>query len=435
MTAGTHVPERTGSRDSCESAIRPEVTRRAVLVALVIALTFVGLTRWPLRRLGPDEFDEFYYLETIRDHAFPMHHTLFLAAARVLGQVVGDAYAGFVVLDMAMSAVALVSAWWWLRALVRPPVAVAAAAALAVGPKFWAYGAMVGNYPAIVLVGSFLLGVAVRTWRDPRPWHPYAAAVVFALGTGYREDIGVLWMPIFLAILWRHRWRSALASAALFATVNLSWFGLMLHDAGGWEPYRAASRSFAQNAGYSNSVFHLGLVDASLRNGTKAAMALLWTLGPGLLFVPRGMRRLLGRPDGRAFACLLAASVMPAFLVHMMIHFGVPGYAFHYVPALLLLTALGIGRVTVPADRPNWDRAVPRLATLAGMLAAVFLFYPTDYSGLRRDFDLAFARQTRVGLRTRTVVGQAPGLWRTSNSRPDPTRVPDLLRSVSPRGN
>ena len=39
--------------------------------------------------------------------------------------------------------------------------------------------------------------------------------------------------------------------------------------------------------------------------------------------------------------CIL--SVIPAFASHMLVHFGVPGYAFHYVPALLALCVLGIG--------------------------------------------------------------------------------------------
>ena len=35
--------------------------------------------------------------------------------------------------------------------------------------------------------------------------------------------------------------------------------------------------------------------------------------------------------------------MIPAFASHMLVHFGVPGYAFHYVPALLALGVLGIG--------------------------------------------------------------------------------------------
>jgi hypothetical protein len=48
----------------------------------------------------------------------------------------------------------------WLRAIVPPVLAAGATLVLGVGPVFWSYGAMVGNYTAIVLVGSLLLGIA-----------------------------------------------------------------------------------------------------------------------------------------------------------------------------------------------------------------------------------------------------------------------------------
>ena len=114
-------------------------------------------------------------------------------------------------------------------------------------------------------------------------------------------------------------------------------------------------------------------------------MALLWTLGPGLLFVPRGAYRLVVSREVAGSPPLLALSVLPALGSHLLVHFGVPGYAFHYVPALLALTALGIGRTS--ATSPDaWAPA--RLVALAAFLAAVFWFYPADFErpGVRGRF-------------------------------------------------
>ena len=77
-----------------------------------------------------------------------------------------------------------------------------------------------------------------------------------------------------------------------------------------------------------------------------------------------------------------------------------------------MLLAIGIGRA--PGDPPGRDGSGAfRSATLAASLAALFLFYPTDYDrpGLRGSFDLAFARQTRIGLRTKTPL-RDPSAWR-----------------------
>ena len=413
------------------SADRPdapiaEPSARSVLAALGLALAGVALTRWPVARPAAFDFDEVGYLEMIRERRFPTQHTLFLAAANALGRLVGDPYRGFVALDVVVSALALVAVWWFLRALVRPATAAAAAAMLGASPLFWSYGAMAGNYTAIPLVGSILLGIA---WRAPRPWHPFAAAVALAVGTGYRQDIGTFWLPVFVVILWRHRWMAAAQAGLLFTSLNLAWFVPMLMDAGGWDAYREATGKFAHNAGYLNSVWNLGLIDATLRYAFKAAMALLLTFGPALLAVPRGLARLARLPGGPRLGGLILLAALPALGMHLLVHFGVPGYAFHYVPGLLALVALGVGRLAGEAR----DGAPVRLIALTAVLAAAFLLYPTDYDrpGLRGDFDLAFARYTRIGLKTKAPL-RDPQHWRTANSQelPGGHRADHVRRSL-----
>jgi hypothetical protein len=399
----------------------------AVAAAVVACLAFVAATRLPVARATAMDFDEVGYLGMIRHARFPMHHTLFLAAARALGEWADDPYRGFVLLDVLVSGLALAAVWWWLRALVGPATAAAATLALGCGPVFWAYGGMAGNYTAIPLVGSLLLGIAYRGRRDPRPWHPYAAAVALALGAGYRQDIGTFWLPVFLVILWQHRGWAAAQAGLLFVAASLAWLVPMLRDAGGWHAWRAASAEFAYKAGYLNSVWHLGWIDAPLRYAVKGGMALCWTLGPGLLLVPRGLSRLRRAGDGASPWLLLGLSVAPALMSHLLVHFGVPGYAFHYVPALIALVALGLGRA--PAE--DSSGALRGLA-LAAALAGAFLFYPTDYDrpGLRGQFDLAFARHTRLGLRTPTPL-RDPTCWRTPNSQELPG--PSGRRTAAPR--
>ena len=131
------------------------------------------------------------------------------------------------------------------------------------------------------------------------------------------------------------------------------------------------------------------------------------------------------RENGGFLTFLLFLSVIPALASHMLIHFGVPGYAFHYVPALLALCVLGIGAIDCESTGEerlsgfpcSIGTAAPRLVAVATLLAALFLFYPTDYdhAGWRGSFDLSFARLTRVGLRT-PISNRQPALWRTANS-------------------
>jgi hypothetical protein len=473
MASGMTLP--MTSRHAIDEPLEP---RRAVIcIALGIALLFVGATRWPVARSQPFESDEFGFLAQMASHWFPMHHTLFMMLGRALAIVCGDPYRALIMLDMFTSAGAIVSVWWMLRAIVRPAIAAAAAILLGAGPVFWGYGAMAGNYTAIVLVGSFLLGVAYRGQSFPQSWQPFAAAAVLAIGTGYRPDIGTYWLPVFGVILWQHRWSRAIAAGVLFTVVNLAWLSAMLYDVGGWAQYRAASAEFAHQAGYLNSVWNLGFVDGPVRYAVKLAMALAWTLGPALLLVPVGIWRLTrrglvkGRADStdkleppalgiprekrilsppckggapratnywisgnalaypRLLCFLLAISIAPALASHLLVHFGVAGYSFHYVPALMVLVALGAGRapsaeserrsLAMPSIGSLRESAPVQLMAIATVLAAMFWFYPTDYRqpGLRGSFDLSFCRFTRVGLKM-PMPDRSPEYWRTANSRP-----------------
>ena len=225
---------------SCNNSQPVEPPRGAIVAAICAALLFVFATRWPVARPLPCESDEYGFLAQMSLHWFPMHHTLFMAFARILAHFTDTPYRGLILLDMLTSAGALVSVWWLLRAVVRPAAAAAAARILGVSPVFWGYGAMAGNYTAIVLVGSFLLGIAYRGVSNPRSWQPFAAAIVLAIGTGYRPDLGTLWLPVFAVVLWQHRWKNTIAAALAFTIANLAWLLPMLHDTGGWAHYRQA---------------------------------------------------------------------------------------------------------------------------------------------------------------------------------------------------
>jgi hypothetical protein len=425
MATGMKLPVSPGQT----TAGPVEPGRKAIWFALGAALLFVFATRLPVARAGPLEYDEFGFLDQAATHWFPMHHTLFMTFGRAMGLICGDAYRGFIVLDIFTSAGALASVWWMLRSVVRPGTAAAAALMLGVGPIFWGYGAMAANYTAIVLVGAFLLGVAYRGRTCPKPWHSYSAAVALGVGTGYRQDIGTLWLAVFTVILWQHRWKRALGAGLLFTLLNLAWLSAMLGDTGGWSHYRAVNAEFAYQCGYLNSIWHLGFMDAPVRYLVKLGMALVWTLGPALLLVPIGLVRIRRLENGAFFALLIAVAAMPALGSHLLVHFGSPGWCFHYIPALIALVALGaspaVASLSSGLSTPGqWIRALgwpapARLLAIGAVLAAMFGFYPTNYDrpGWRGSFDLAFCRFTRIGLKT-PFLDRTPAYWRTANSRP-----------------
>jgi hypothetical protein len=150
-------------------------------------------------------------------------------------------------------------------------------------------------------------------------------------------------------------------------------------------------------------------------------MAILLTLGPLLLFAARGAVRSVKFERGWMFLGLICLSVAPALAFQLLVHFGVPGYAFHEVPALLALGSLGLPPAKAAGDeeREFWrSKTVRRGLVCASILAAFFLWYPADFRdpGRKGDFDLAFARLTRVGLASPNPE-RDPKAWRTVNSQ------------------
>lgn len=412
------APSRSSSDSNSGSDSNPEIVEPPlweIAAAGLASLVLVLLTRPPVARWGPMESDEFDFLGWLRgDRWLPPQHTLYLSMGRLLTQAVHDPYVALLALGMFASALAMTTTWWWLRALVPPRAAALTAIVLAFAPAFWVFGAMAGNCAAIPAVGAFLLGVAVRNRRAPAIWHPYAASVVLAIGAGYRLDIGLFWIGVFVWILIQSRSRHAIAAALLFAALSAAWFGAMVAESGGWSDYRSANRDFARHMIETTSVWSQGVVNGPLRCGAKLGIGLAFLIGPGLLALPWGLRR-LGRDRG--LAALLAVSVAPALAFHLLIHFGTIGYVLHYAPAALAILAIGAGPSAHFAG-PRWGWPDVRLAGIALAFASWFWLYPSppNAEGWRKDFELTVGRHSRTGLQSPLMRSRA-SVWSLSRAK------------------
>ena len=114
---------------------------------------------------------------------------------------------------------------------------------------------------------------------------------------------------------------------------------------------------------------------------------------------------------------------LPALGSHLLVHFGVPGYAFHYVPALLALAVAGdrtcvVGR-RVDGARPA--RSAPSAARSAGRHLRPpgqrLPVLPTDYDRPGCAGTSTSVRAAHEGRPADALPDRQPAIWRTANSR------------------
>ena len=162
------------------------------------------------------------------------------------------------------------------------------------------------------------------------------------------------------------------------------------------------------------------------RYAVKLGMALLWTLGPCLLFVPRGIvqdraareRPLPGlpaHPQRHARTRLAPAGPFRRAGLRLSLCPGAarPGASWG---SDVTLSRCGDrpppGLLVCSISRPLGSPRSPSSWPASSCSTPPIMIMP----GWRGNFDLSFARHTRIGLRT-PLPDRQPANWRTANSR------------------
>jgi 4-amino-4-deoxy-L-arabinose transferase-like glycosyltransferase len=299
-------------------------------------------------------FDSANYALAVRDYynvAFhqphPPGYPLYVAFARAINVVVGDANRALVLEGIAWSVLAVVCTALLGRALFGRWVGLLAAALLVFTVGFWGYGEVA--YPYVALAGE----TAVLAWLAHGVLQGHRGRVVWfglawAISLGTRWDGAVFCVPLWLWALWASRWRLRLASVGLAAAVVVAFAVPMVVLTGGLDAYGQAIRSYMQ-VWAAQSAYVVG--DFASGGDTQASYNLNFLinylrqmLGVGLLL----LLYLFGRRFGVARLAadqrsrFMALWVAPPLLVYVFAHLGEPGYVLSLAPAAAVLIALAI---------------------------------------------------------------------------------------------
>ena len=266
----------------------------------------------------------------------PPGYPLFVAEARIFQQVFRTPERTFEAIKIVICSLSVALLFLLGKRMFSVQAGAIAAILLFVNPVFWYSSITSPLRPHLALVSIL---VAYFCWRtvtgDSRYF--YAASIALGLGGGFRPELSVLLLPLWLMAGWKTRqFRTMLNGTCLFAAGTLAWLGvlaLLYHGVGrmigDWVQYLTVQTQ-------ASSIL-MGATDAGWRR--MIGRAFIWT-GSGALAwlwtVPFARRSWRENPEGSRRFEFLAFWFLPPFLFQLLVHIANPGHALGTIPAVCL---------------------------------------------------------------------------------------------------
>lgn len=380
------------------------MTRRDRGIALAIA-ALVLLSRLPFATRLLWEWDSVLYARALErgfhvaadlaeQRPHPPGYPFYVGIASLFRAVLGDSNAALVAVSILASALAAGAIYVVARRFARAELAAFAALAFAADPLVWSLSDEAMPYLVLALGSVVLAGL----FRDARADDGKAlgASVVFGIAAGFRADLLLLFLPLWLWVVLPRGPRVAVRCAAGLGAACALWLVPAALASGGPAAYLQAVLSQSASITAKSSVAAGG--DVLSYNVRFTVLALAEGVGlTGLVgLVPLsalGLRWARTRePRMGAEAAFFALWIVPALLVYTLWIIGEWGYVLSVVPALYVLAAALLERALHAAPRRVWSGWRVLAAALVLAAAAGFLVVPGRFTAdtlARHDAGLA----------------------------------------------
>jgi hypothetical protein len=379
---------------------REGVTHDATIDAAIAAAfgLLTILTRLPFRSHRVFNWDAVNFVLALHDYDVRLHHPqppgypVFVAMGRVAQLAIPDANNALVAVAVLLSAGAVAALFLLGRALFGRTTGIIAALYLLFSVTFWTNGAVALAYPSLALFTTLVALFAWRCGRDGRLaplWTPLALSAAYAIGGGFRPDLLLFLLPLWVFAHWRLPLRTILLSGAVVCAIVLAWFIPTVALSGGWSGYWAVFRAYTSDdvlKRYSVAENGPRALIVNLRDTAKYTGYALYALalpvaGAAVWLLSRLRMVRRGRIAMRPYIWLFALWMTPMLLFYSWVHIGDPGYVFTFVPALLLIAArftAELPRILAALRlRPLARMAVPALVAFVIVAnTGIFLFRP-----------------------------------------------------------
>ena len=294
--------------------------------------------------LALDDFDP------TRNQPQPPGYPLFVAEERTLYPLLGSPERTFEVIQLAVCGLAL----WLLFLLGREMISEAtgwiAAALFLVNPIVWFTSLTSPLRPHLAL---FSLLVALFCWRsltgDRRAF--YAATIALGVGGGFRPELCLTLLPLWLWTGWRAGGFRALAKGSLvLAVVIWIWLANLAMACGGFTAMLQTFRDYSNSQTFQTLAFGAGPT-AGWRH--MAGRVMVWsTLGvlPWIWALPFAWLRRREWPCWPLGGIFLAMWIIPSSVFYVAIHSADPDHILPIIPMICLIGGFSLEQIGKALD-------------------------------------------------------------------------------------
>ena len=304
----------------------------------------------------------------------PPGYILYVMLCRLVNSFLNDPQTTMVAISIAASIGAVVAIYFLGEIMYNPRVGWLSAGFMASSPLFWFYNeiALPHSLDAfLVILGAFLLYKTMR--GDRKAIIP--AMILLAIAGGVRQQTLVFLAPLIVFSIRKVGWKWFLAAGASGIIVSLAWFIPLITLNGGLNNYLEVMRNFSDRFQTTTSIFMGAGMTGFMRNATK--LILYSAFGWGIVLLPAAyfaVRQFLkmreSRPGERSIFLVLWIS--PALMYYLLVHMGQQGLIFVFLPALILIGAVGLDAAFLHRASLLWVSAL----VLILINSSIFLLLP-----------------------------------------------------------
>jgi hypothetical protein len=357
-------------------------------IAFVLFL-FTFLSRLPFQSQILYHWDSVNFAAAINqfdlanESPHPPGYIVYVWLTQAVNLLFNDPQRTMVSISMVSSALAVMALFFLGKAMFNRTVGITAGLFLATSPMFWFYGEIALPHAldtVFVITSVLLLYITMRGDYQ----YLYLAILTVAVAGGLRPQTLVFLLPLVLFSLRKAGLKRILISGFVGGVACLLWFVPLVSASGGLSRYLEIMGNFSDRFQESTSIF-MGAGWAGVQGNLSKIIAytvygLTLTI---LLKFAFGIRLAVKEAPWRIFnekAMFLFIWIAPVLFFYITIHMGQQGLIFVYLPALLLMAAIGLHRL--------FPTNITHQATTVGLIAVfnigIFTLVPEYPVGTQR---------------------------------------------------